>query len=138
LRSFDIAVQSRIRKLRSPLANWAQLTQNDLSDIALEYRDLSEAQRENIFLEFVNQLSRRNLVANLKEVKDWIDEDGKSKDFNGRQIRNVVWTAMSIANSQSRGLERKDLTLVSKHVTQFQKALQAQDTIYRATQINPK
>ena len=89
-------------------------------------------------MEFVSQLSKNSWVKDLEEVKDWITEDGKSKDFNGRQIRNVVWTAMSIANSQERGLERKDLVLVSKHVTQFQKALQAQDTIYRATQIKPK
>jgi hypothetical protein len=77
-------------------------------------------------------------VDDLQEVKKWIEEDGKGERFNGRQIRNIVWTAMSIANSQDRGLTSRDLALVSKHVGKFQSALRDQETLYRATQINQK
>ncbi|KAM0818695.1 putative ATPase family AAA domain-containing protein 3B [Seiridium cardinale] len=117
LRSFDIAVQSRIH-------------------LALEYKDLTEEQRTSIFLEFVSQLEKKGFVSNMKEIKEWIDDEGKSKEFNGRQIRNVVSTAMSLAHADNRLLKKGDLTLVSKHITQFQRALQDQETIYRAAQIN--
>ncbi|KAK6084717.1 hypothetical protein SCUP515_01213 [Seiridium cupressi] len=117
LRSFDIAVQSRIH-------------------LALEYKDLTVEQRASIFLEFVSQLETKGFVSNMKEIKEWIDDEGKSKEFNGRQIRNVVSTAMSLAHADNRLLKKGDLTLVSKHITQFQRALQDQETIYRAAQIN--
>ncbi|KXX79795.1 ATPase family AAA domain-containing protein 3B [Madurella mycetomatis] len=116
LKSFDIAVQSRIH-------------------IAIEYTDLSEKQRENIFSEFLKQLHAKNLVSDINAVLQWVEEVGKEKDFNGRQIRNVVSTAMAIANADEMKLAPTHLNEVCKHVTQFKKALQEQETLFRAAQI---
>lgn len=104
-------------------------------DIAIEYTDLSEQQRKNIFSEFLRQLQAKNLVSDINAALQWVDEVGKEKDFNGRQIRNVVSTAMAIANADDTKLAPTHLNEVCKHVTQFKKALQEQETLFRAAQI---
>ncbi|KAK4234605.1 ATPase family AAA domain-containing protein 3B [Achaetomium macrosporum] len=103
LKSFDIAVQSRIR-------------------IAIEYKDLSEAQRQRIFLSFLEQLERKSLVENMRKVEDWVKETCKENNFNGRQIRNIVSTAMAIANADGERLGRKHLQEVKCHVSDFKRA----------------
>ncbi|ORY60865.1 uncharacterized protein BCR38DRAFT_411976 [Pseudomassariella vexata] len=65
-------------------------------DVSPECKGLNEDQRSRIFLEFIAQLEKKDLV---KEVKALVDEVGKSKEFNGRQTRNMVSTAMSLANA---------------------------------------
>ncbi|KAF2086542.1 P-loop containing nucleoside triphosphate hydrolase protein, partial [Saccharata proteae CBS 121410] len=82
MRTFDIAVQSRIH-------------------LAIKYDDLSKSQREKIFMAFLDQLNDKYLVDDFSEVKEWVEVDGCEFDFNGRQIRNVVSTAMGLARAEN-------------------------------------
>ncbi|KAJ2898397.1 ATPase family AAA domain-containing protein 3B [Zalerion maritima] len=115
LKSFDIAVQSRIH-------------------IAIQYKDLAEGQRLKIFIDFLKQLHDKNSVDNWEKVKDWVTEDGCAARFNGRQIRNIVSTAMAIANANSRPLKMEDLKLVAKHVKKFIEVLFEREIKYRQLQ----
>ncbi|KAK0610777.1 aaa family ATPase [Immersiella caudata] len=120
LMSFDIAVQSRIH-------------------ISIEYSDLEPQQRENIFTEFLQQLKHQGLVDNHDwgSITRWVSEDGKEMAFNGRQIRNIVSTAMAVAHADKRHLLRKDLVSVANNTKTFKKALQERETLYRNLHIRP-
>ncbi|KAI1204853.1 uncharacterized protein F4807DRAFT_314289 [Annulohypoxylon truncatum] len=118
LKSFDLAVQSRIH-------------------IAVEYNDLNQDQKQQIFMEFLNQLKVKDLIDPTKwdSIQTWVEEEGRSKAFNGRQIRNIVSTAMGLAHADGRKLERKYLSLVAMNTSAFKDALAAQEAVYRNNQI---
>ncbi|KAK3346992.1 hypothetical protein B0T25DRAFT_572080 [Lasiosphaeria hispida] len=94
LRSFDIAVQSRIRMCLSKII-W-------------------------------------------ESVCSWVQKKGKQKIFNGRQIKNVVSTAMALAHAGNRGPLRKELSEVALNTSIFQAALADQDAIFRNNQFRPR
>ncbi|XDG07550.1 hypothetical protein ABKA04_007165 [Annulohypoxylon sp. FPYF3050] len=118
LKSFDLAVQSRIH-------------------IAIEYNDLNQDQKQQIFMEFLIQLKDKELIDPNKweSIQTWVEEEGRSKSFNGRQIRNIVSTAMGLAHAEKRKLERRDLSLVAMNTSAFKDALAAQEAVYRNNQI---
>lgn len=107
-------------------------------DIAIEYNDLDQGQRAKIFTEFLNQLKSKNLVDEYEECLEWVREDGCTKYFNGRQIRNVVSTAMGLAHAEKRGLCRRHLIHVSRNTEIFKRALSDQEAIFRNAQIQPQ
>ncbi|RSL48177.1 hypothetical protein CEP51_015671 [Fusarium floridanum] len=119
LRTFDIAVQSRIH-------------------VAIEYGDLTKEQREKIFFEFLDQLNSRKLVEEYEQCVAWVREEGKTKQFNGRQIRNIVSTAMGMAHANGRLLHRGDLLLVAQNTDAFKRALADQEAVFRNNQIRPQ
>jgi SpoVK/Ycf46/Vps4 family AAA+-type ATPase len=135
LRSFDIAVQSRIRRWPSRQPSRTTLTR---TDVAIEYGDLTADQREAIFKEFLGQLKQGGLIERWDNVLDWVQEEGKQKTFNGRQIRNIVSTAMALAHAEKRGLLRKDLSEVALNTSVFKAALADQDAIFRNSQFKPR
>ncbi|EFX04252.1 aaa family ATPase [Grosmannia clavigera kw1407] len=116
VRTFDIAVQSRIH-------------------IAIEYKELSDDQRENIFIDFLNQLVRMDIVQDWNAIKEWVHQEGRIKQFNGRQIRNTVYTAMGMAHAEARKLERADLVTVARNTEAFKKVLSDNEAVYRSRQI---
>jgi len=69
---------------------------------------------------------------------EWVSEDGKHKAFNGRQIRNLISTAMALAHAENRGLRRNDLTVVSRNTMTFNGALAEREAIYRNAQFKPR
>ncbi|KAK3347001.1 aaa family ATPase [Lasiosphaeria hispida] len=119
LKSFDIAVQSRIH-------------------IAIEYGDLSVEQRDNIFTDFLTQLQQEGLVEEWGPITRWVTEDGKRSSFNGRQIRNLVSTAMGLAHAEKRGLIRDDLVSVASNTKAFNNALAEREAVYRNAQFRPR
>ncbi|KAK1749636.1 hypothetical protein QBC47DRAFT_395553 [Echria macrotheca] len=119
LKSFDIAVQSRIH-------------------IAIEYGDLTIDQRDKIFTEFLGQLRSNNLVEEWGPVERWVSEDGKHIGFNGRQIRNLISTAMALAHAENRGLRRDDLAVVARNTKEFNSALAEREAVYRNSQFRPR
>ena len=95
--ALDIAVQSRIH-------------------LAIRYDDLNKQQKENIFKIFLRQLEPDS-IKNEQAIFDFIEEYGSEHKLNGRQIRNVVSSALSLARSmgkESDGDERLDI----KHLKQ--------------------
>jgi AAA+ superfamily predicted ATPase len=85
INSLDIAVQSRIH-------------------LAIRYDDLDQKQKQNVFRMFLQQLEE-NEPKSIKEyddVIDFVNEYGSMNKLNGRQIRNVVASALSLARSRAR------------------------------------
>ena len=85
--SLDIAVQSRI-------------------NLAIRYPELDDQQKRRIYENFVHQLKYDN--ANKAELLNWINEREKERDppfrnLNGRQIRNILFSAASLAGGRDGG-----------------------------------
>ncbi|KAI0110864.1 hypothetical protein GGR51DRAFT_557864 [Nemania sp. FL0031] len=119
MRSLDIAVQSRIH-------------------LAIKFKELSQAQKTNIYLSFLDQLNNKDLVDNFTDLKAWATKDSKRYNFNGRQIRNVLSTALGIARAEGRGLRRDDVIEVAQQTDDFKRDLYEQEAIYRDRQINQR
>ncbi|KAI4645660.1 hypothetical protein J4E93_005237 [Alternaria ventricosa] len=118
MRSFDIAVQSRIH-------------------IAIKYEELMQSQQIAIFESFLEQLHRKKLVHNYKDLMQWVEKDSRKLGFNGRQIRNVVSTAMGIAlvDEENGGkLKREHLMRVAEQTKQFKTDLIAEEEMYKRLQ----
>ncbi len=77
--SIDIAFQSRI-----------QLT--------IRYDDLTKEQKQNIYNIFLNQL-RPKSIKEKQSILDSLTEWGSEYKLNGRQICNVMSSALSLARS---------------------------------------
>lgn len=77
---FDIAIPSRIH-------------------IAIKYQSLKVDQMEDIFKGFLDNLHKHNLVDDYNEIMDWLREDVYSEGLDGRQIRNIITTALDLARA---------------------------------------
>ncbi|KAG8407412.1 hypothetical protein J3458_020890 [Metarhizium acridum] len=81
IRQFDIAVQSRV-------------------NLGIKYGDLEKDQKLNIIKSFLGQLSAEDLESQDK-IMEWIDEEEEGREqikpLNGRQIRNILFSAASLA-----------------------------------------
>ena len=89
LKTFDIAVQSRV-------------------NFAIKYKDLDDKQKKAIYKTFIDQLTDDN-TTDKQQLLGWLDDDEQTeeyggspfKELNGRQIRNVLFSAASIAQGDS-------------------------------------
>ena len=82
IKSIDVAVQSRIH-------------------LAIRYEDLSKQYRREIFKMFLDQLEP-NSISDHSGIIDWIEDSGCEYKLNGREIRNVVTSALALAKSTKR------------------------------------
>jgi hypothetical protein len=82
IRDFDIAIPSRIH-------------------VAISYASLNKNQMEAIFCGFLDKLDRNGLIENYEGIQDWLEEEVYQMNFDGRQIRNIVTTALSLARAGS-------------------------------------
>ena len=92
IKAIDVAVQSRIH-------------------LAIRYDDLDKKQKENIFKIFLRQLEPDS-IKNEKAIFEFVEEYGSEHKLNGRQIRNVVSSALSLARNEGKnndGDERLDI-----------------------------
>lgn len=105
-------------------------TDND-ADLAIKYEDLSPEQKTNIFISFLEQLKNKQLVADFEDLEKWVNKDGKKLPFNGRQIRNVVSTALGIALMDGGKLTREHIAKVVKQTSDFKTELKTQEAIFR-------
>ncbi|KAF6802117.1 AAA family [Colletotrichum sojae] len=79
---FDVAIPSRIH-------------------VAIRYQTLDSKQMEAIFAGFLDKLDEKGLVDEYDEIKEWLDEVVYKEGFDGRQIRNIVTTALGLARAES-------------------------------------
>ena len=113
---FDVAVHSRIH-------------------IAIKYDTLSKQQTLDIFDGFLGPLAQRGLVKNIDEIRDWLDEDVSKIGLDGRQIRNVVTSALGLARAQGDSrLDRKHIKTVLNNVRDFKLEFIRQYENYRNSQ----
>ena len=95
--SLDIAVQSRIH-------------------LAIRYDDLTKTQKQNVFKNFLDQL-KPDSIMNYDGMLDFINDFGTENKLNGRQIRNVMSAALSLARNQAEE-NNGDPRLQVKHLRQ--------------------
>ncbi|KAH7128015.1 hypothetical protein B0J13DRAFT_143063 [Dactylonectria estremocensis] len=86
LRRFDHAVMSRM-------------------NLAIRYPDLNDEQKKRIFLQFLGQLDEDSTTDRAR-IEQWIrDEDTREQldGLNGRQIRNILFSAAKMTSEQEGG-----------------------------------
>lgn len=104
--SLDIAVQSRIH-------------------LAIRFEDLTREYQCKIFKIFLDQL-KPGSVKDPDVIADWIEEYGCTYKLNGRQIRNVVSSALALARSSKEGLDDRLTVRHLKRVIGITKDFQEQ------------
>lgn len=106
---FDIAIPSRIH-------------------VAIQYESLKTDQMENIFKGFLDNLDKNNLIEDYREIKEWLKDDVYSEQFDGRQIRNIVTTALDLARAEKHyyggdgKLKRKHIKMAFNNVKEFKRS----------------
>lgn len=80
---FDVAIPSRIH-------------------VAVQYRSLDHDQMEAIFSGFLDNLAEKGLIQDYDEIKAWLEDVVYKEGFDGRQIRNIVTTALGLARADAR------------------------------------
>lgn len=98
---FDVAVHSRIH-------------------IAIRYNNLNPEQTEKIFTNFLKPLDNDNLIKDYGEVLDYIRDDVVGMNLDGRQIRNIVTTALSMARAEkAEQLKKQHLKAMVTNIKDF-------------------
>ncbi|KAL8948419.1 MAG: hypothetical protein Q9222_005397 [Ikaeria aurantiellina] len=112
IRTFDIAVQSRV-------------------NFAITYQNLDSDQKKRIYKDFISQLTDEN-TDNKQELLEWLDDDefqddaSPFKTLNGRQIRNVLFSAASIAQDEGdKRLRLGHVKRILRETVKFQSDIEA-------------
>lgn len=132
IRDMDVAVQSRIH-------------------LAIKYDDLTRDQQIRIFDTFLSQVHEKGHVENWDRVRKWVEKHSTASKFNGRQIRNIVSSAMGLARAGDRRLSWDDLGMrstvrqgtdidiaadqIANMTKDFKQDTQVQEALYRQSQI---
>lgn len=94
---FDVAIPSRIH-------------------IAIKYESLTKHQMENIFKGFLDPLDENGLIEEYDEINKWLKEDVYSMKFDGRQIRNIVTSALGLARAEAKNKKNSKGKLKRSHL----------------------
>ncbi|KAH7033534.1 uncharacterized protein B0I36DRAFT_321640 [Microdochium trichocladiopsis] len=119
---FDIAIPSRIH-------------------FAIKYESLNHAQMEAIFKGFLTKLNEHNLIEDYDDILEWLKEDVYSEGFDGRQLRNVVTTALSLARADDQKgkgngkLTKSHMKKAFSNVKQFKRDFSTQMQRYKDSQL---
>lgn len=109
--------------------------------IAIRYEGLTKEQTRRIFKGFLEQYKAKNLVppGAFDDIMKWVDRDLTKRKYDGRQIRNVVTSAMGIAcadeDRRPRGITVDDLKKVDDYMYAFKTDLDYQMRQYEGTRI---
>ncbi|KAF7531090.1 hypothetical protein G7054_g9217 [Neopestalotiopsis clavispora] len=109
IKSFDIAVQSRI-------------------NLAVKFEDLKHKQLQAIFKNLLDQLDDE-FIDDKRDILEWFEDDEAyqwSTPLNGRQIRNVVFSAASLAGSKKENkLTLKEIKTMFEETYKFHTHLES-------------
>lgn len=109
INQFDIAVQSRV-------------------NLGIKYNNLTMGQKFQIFSQFINSIPEDN-IDSKETIEEWFREDGDAMEYlehlNGRQVRNVLFSAGSLAQRQGGVLTLDQIKTMAKHTARFQGDLKA-------------
>ena len=94
-----------------------QIAQSDVAVhsriyIAIKYDDLDDDYAIKIFMNFLEPLNRDGKVNDMKEIEKWLQRRVHRSKLDGRQIRNVVTSALSLA--LARGARKLDKVYLSE------------------------
>ncbi|CBX91215.1 hypothetical protein LEMA_P067230.1 [Plenodomus lingam JN3] len=119
---FDVAIPSRIH-------------------LSVQYETLKKPQMEKIFKGFLEPLNEQGLVKDYEKILEWLKEDVYPIGFDGRQIRNIVTTALVLSRADAQygkakaKLTKSHLKLVvnnsrafkNEFIKQYDRYLRSQD-----------
>ena len=91
--------------------------------LAVHYPPLEEEGRYEIWLNFLNVLKDKKVNLDYDGLKRKV-EGLSRKSFNGRQIRNNLWTAAQVAKYKEERLSYKHLEQVVEISQEFEKYLE--------------
>ena len=99
-------------------------------NFAIKYKDLDDKQKKAIYKTFIDQLTDEN-TSDKQQLLGWLDDEeqieeyGGSpfKELNGRQIRNVLFSAASIAKRDG-GLRLDHIRRILRETTNFVKDME--------------
>ncbi|KAL8752096.1 MAG: hypothetical protein Q9184_005849 [Pyrenodesmia sp. 2 TL-2023] len=110
---FDVAVHSRIH-------------------VAIKYNSLSPDQTMNIFKGFLDPLEEKNAITKYEAIIDWIKEDVCKLGLDGRQIRNILTSALTLVRANGRPkLEKQDLKTILNNVRDYKSDVRLQFEKYK-------
>lgn len=95
-------------------------------NFAITYKNLDDKQKKTIYSNFISQLNEEN-TRNHEELVNWPESDEWNDEppfrlLNGRQIRNVLFSAASIAQGDLRDhrLSLDHIKKILKETNNFQ------------------
>jgi hypothetical protein len=107
IQQFDIAVQSRV-------------------NLGIKYKDLTMDQKKRIFNNFIDQIGDDH-VEDRDALKDWLGGDDEIienfEQLNGRQVRNVLFSAASLAMKEGGVLKGEHIKKIAKSTWKFQDSI---------------
>ncbi|KAI9644987.1 hypothetical protein NHQ30_007022 [Ciborinia camelliae] len=116
---FDVAIKSRIH-------------------VAFKYNELNPKQTLDIFNGFLEPLNEKGLIKNMGDITEWLNEDVVKMGLDGRQIRNIVTSAVGLARAEAKGqipkLNRKHLKAMVSNVKEFKDEFIAAYERYKTSQ----
>lgn len=120
---FDVAIPSRIH-------------------MAISYSSLNKKQMKAIFYNFLNKLDDKGLIQDYDQIKEWLEESVYDEKLDGRQIRNIVTTGLSLARAGSEYRQRPErlskvhLKQAFDNVKNFKRDFRDQLQSYKESQKN--
>jgi SpoVK/Ycf46/Vps4 family AAA+-type ATPase len=123
INKFDIAAQSRV-------------------NLGIKYNDLEKEEKFNIFKAFLDSVDEEQ-IADKKGIIKWFKEDDGWEYFeklNGRQIRNVLFSAASLASKEKEQLAQHHINSMAKVTQKFNQSLKdvvTHSRLYNEVGFNP-
>ena len=88
-----------------------------------------------IFDGFLKPLAAKNCIKDIDDIKEWIEEDVSKIGLDGRQIRNIMTSALGMARAEGKTkLEKKDLKKIMNNVKDFKDDFLVQFEKYKNSQ----
>ncbi|KAI5460478.1 hypothetical protein BGZ63DRAFT_464601 [Mariannaea sp. PMI_226] len=118
---FDVAIPSRIH-------------------LAIRYESLQENQMSAIFHGFLDKLDRKGLIEDYSEIEDWFEDCVYKEHFDGREIRNMVTTALGLARAAAKNsnepkkLSTKHMKRAFANISAFKRDFNTQMQRYKESQ----
>jgi SpoVK/Ycf46/Vps4 family AAA+-type ATPase len=112
-KALDISVQSRVH-------------------LSVHYHDLSKESCRAIFGRFMDKTDAS--ADEKRNIMQWFQWEAASANLDGRQIKNLVTSAQSIARSRDRTLDLNSIVRVCRMTVESQKQLREQKAMYLASE----
>jgi SpoVK/Ycf46/Vps4 family AAA+-type ATPase len=106
VKTFDFAVQSRIH-------------------LALEFPGMGTEEQKEVFEQFLSDVGNENMETS--EIKHWLKRNYESPELCGREIRNLLASAIDIARADHRRLRLEDIQEMRSRTVRFKKAVELEN-----------
>ena len=88
-----------------------------------------------IFKGFLDPLHKKGLIQGMDELELWLRQDVCKMGFDGRQIRNIITSALGLArNNKQAKLSKKEFRQVLDNVKDFKEEFIRQFEKYKISQ----